>query len=86
MNKNKTNFKDKYPDLLTNSQSILPAVIADLMIPLAHALAAMAEVLTTVGAQQEQSNTAENKKLQKLLEFLNYEIENFKKQFNYHND
>lgn len=56
------------------------------MIPLAHALAAMAEVLTTVGVQQEQSNTAENKKLQKLLEFLNYEIENFKKQFNYHND
>ena len=56
------------------------------LIPLADALAAMAEVLTTFeGQQQERSNTAENKNIQKQLDYLNTEIKNLKKQVNYHN-
>jgi len=79
------NFEENDSDLHTNNQSILPIVNAAL-IPLADALAAMAEVLTTFEVpQQERSNTAESKNIQKQLDYLNTEIENLKKQFNYHN-
>ena len=85
MNNNNLNFEENYPDLQTNNQSIIPVVKAAL-IPLSDALEAMAEVLTTFeGQQQERSNTAENKNMQKQLDYLNIEIENLKKQVNYHN-
>lgn len=85
LNKNNLNFEENYPDLQTNNQSILPVVNAAL-IPLADALAGMAEVLTTFeGQQQERSNTPESKNMQKQLDYLNTEIENLKKQVNYHN-
>ena len=85
MIKNNLNFEENDSDFQTDNQSILPLVNAAL-IPIADALAAMAEVLTTFEVpQQERSNTAESKNIQKQLDYLNTEIENLKKQFNYHN-
>lgn len=85
LNKNNLNFEESNSDFQTDNQSILPVVNAAL-IPLSDALAAMAEVLTTFdGQQQERSNTPESKNMQKQLDYLNTEIENLKKQVNYHN-
>ncbi|MEK5215607.1 hypothetical protein SAMN05421670_0816 [Psychrobacillus psychrotolerans] len=85
MNNNNLNFEESNSDFQTDNQSILPVVNAAL-IPLSDALAAMAEVLTTFdGQQQERSNTPESKNMQKQLDYLNTEIENLKKQVNYHN-
>lgn len=85
MNDNNFNWEENDTNLQTDNQSILPVVNAAL-IPLADALAAMAEVLTTFEVpKQVRSNTAESKNIQKQLDYLNTEIENLKKQFNYHN-
>lgn len=85
LNNNNLNFEESNSDFQTDNQSILPVVNAAL-IPLSDALAAMAEVLTTFdGQQQERSNTPESKNMQKQLDYLNTEIENLKKQVNYHN-
>lgn len=85
LNNNNLNFEESNSDFQTDNQSILPVVNAAL-IPLSDALAAMAEVLTTFdGQQQERSNTPVSKNMQKQLDYLNTEIENLKKQVNYHN-
>lgn len=77
---NNNNFRLDQGILQTESQAAKLAVIAGVITTLGDGLATVAALLAIEEAQQEQTNSGENKNMQKQLDYLSSEMEELKKQ------
>ncbi|SDM72063.1 hypothetical protein SAMN05518871_10283 [Psychrobacillus sp. OK028] len=82
MNKNNLNFRQDNPDQQTESQAAKLAVIATAITTFGDALATIAAVLALEESRQNNSDSSDNKNLQKQIDHLNDEIKYLKKQIN----
>lgn len=82
MNKNNLNNRQDISDQQNDSQAAKLAVVAAAITTFGDALATVAAVLALEESRQDNSDSADNKNLQKQIDHLNEEMRKLKKQIN----
>ena len=77
---NNNNYRFEQGILQTESQAAKLAVIAGAITTLGDGLATVAALLAIEEARQEESDTGNNKNMQKQIDYLSSEMEELKKQ------